>query len=209
VIAAERGTGTEPPDPFDEQQPDAFLDWLKQPAFDGPPQTSRYLASIYRDRLDLQIQFPDIRGQDEARFHEWVWRDSDLKETIPLELLPVEGKGDAHVTSSLNGERPASDSAIGPVEQMLPHLEAMANVQDGSEGAFGGLRRAAQRTLFRVLRPYAFQQRQLHLQLIAALRQVTVALRRQQQLHDSLDRRVRELTKELVETRRENRSPRN
>ena len=57
--------------------------------------------------------------------------------------------------------------------------------------------------LFRLLRPYAFQQHQLQMQLIAALRQVTVALRRQQQVHDSLDARVRELTRELLAAKSE------
>jgi hypothetical protein len=41
------------------------------------------------------------------------------------------------------------------------------------------------------------------MQLIAALRQTAVALRRQQTIHESLDNRVRDLTRELVETKRE------
>ena len=80
----------------------------------------------------------------------------------------------------------------------------MATLQQSAEGHAGRVsRRLRQRAFFRLLRPYAFQQHQLQMQLIAALRQVTVALRRQQQVHDSLDTRVRELTRELVEMKRE------
>ena len=86
---------------------------------------------------------------------------------------------------------------------MLPHLEAMATLQQDAKGTLAGVRRLGQRALFRLLRPYAFQQHQLQMQFIAALRQVTGALRRQQQVHDSLDTRVRELTRELVEMKRE------
>jgi hypothetical protein len=86
---------------------------------------------------------------------------------------------------------------------MLPHLEAMATLQQSAEGTLAGFRRAAQGLLFRFLRPYAFQQHQLQMQLIAALRQATVALRRQQQVHESLDARVRELTRELVAAKSE------
>ena len=34
---------------------------------------SRYLYSLYRDRIDLHVHFPDIFGRDAARFAEWVW----------------------------------------------------------------------------------------------------------------------------------------
>jgi hypothetical protein len=145
VMAAERSGGPEPPAPFDDRNPDAFLNWLNQPAADGPDELSRYLYSIYQDRLDLQIQFPDIKGSDAARFAEWIWRDSDLKEKIPVDLLPVAGGG-LHVIPGRarpTGERagPAPDAApgadasgIGPLEFMLPHLEKMATLQESAEG---------------------------------------------------------------------------
>ena len=203
VLAAERGEGVEPPNPFEERHADELLRWLNQPAGEGSPRLSRYLLSIHRDRLDLQIQFPDIRGNDARRFEEWIWRDSDLREATPLELLPVDRPQaqDAQMSAT---ERTSSDgSGIEPLESMLPHLEAMATMQQRAEGTLAGVRRLGQRALFRLLRPYAFQQHQLQMQLIAALRQVTGALRRQRQVHDSLDRRVRELTRELVEMKRE------
>ena len=213
VMAAEQGSRPEPPDPFDDTNPDAFLGWLNQPEEDGPNQLSRYLYSIYNERLDLQIQFAGIDGSDAPRFAEWIWRDSDLREKIPLELAPVAGVGlHAQTPRSRPAAGPAESapdaagadgSAIGPLEFMLPHLEAMATVQQSAEGALAGFRRIAQRGLFRLLRPYAFQQHQFQMQLIAALRQTTVALRRQQHVHRSLDMRVRELTRELVAAKKE------
>jgi len=214
LMAAEQGTAPEPPDPFDETNPEAFLRWLNRPADDGPRQLSRYLYSIYQDRLDLQIQFPDINGSDAAKFAEWIWRDSDLREKTPLELLPV-AQGGLHaaqpdprvatdgVVAAPDATPGADGSGIGPLESMLPHLEAMATLQESAEGSLAGFRRAAQRVLFRLLRPYAFQQHQLQMQLIAAVRQAAVALRRQQQGHKSLDARVRELTRELLAAKRE------
>jgi hypothetical protein len=207
LLAAERGAAPEPPDPFDASNPEAFVTWLNAPADDGPRLLSRYLYSIYTDRLDLQIQFPDIKGADAARFVDWFWRDSDLREKTPLELLPIRGGGVPTIDEALPSGGvgvPTNDtSAIAPLEELLPHLEQMTALQTSAEGSLSGVRLWAQRLLFRVLRPYAFQQHQLHLQLIAALRQTAAALRRQQQIHDSLDQRVRELVEELVATRRE------
>jgi hypothetical protein len=203
VVAAERGDGVEPPDPFDERNPDGFLRWLNQPAGEASPRLSRYLWSIHRDRLDLQIQFPDIGGADARRFEEWIWRDNDLREATPMELLPVERAHAQDAPTSPTERTPSDGSGIEPLESMLPHLDAMATLQQAAEGPLAGVRRLGQRALFRLLRPYAFQQHQLQTQLIAALRQVAGALRRQQQVHNSLDTRVRELTRELVEIKRE------
>ena len=202
LIEAEDHRGLEPPDPFDSNHPHGFVDWLNAPAGDGPRHLSRYLYSIYRDRLDLQLQFPDVNGQDADRLADWIWRDSDLRETIPLELMPLRR---LTVKSDAAAEAVAADgSGIAPLESMLPHLEAMTTLQEGAAtGPLGGIRRLAQRALFRLLRPYTFQQRQLQLQLIAALRQATVALRRQERLHDSLDAHVRELAEALVAAKRQ------
>jgi glycosyltransferase involved in cell wall biosynthesis len=89
VVEAERTDHPSPPDPFDAAHPDAFVAWLNAPVEGGPPRVSRYLHSIYQDRLDLQIQFPNLYGPDAFRFLDWIWRDNDLQETIPLELMPV------------------------------------------------------------------------------------------------------------------------
>lgn len=207
LMESEAARGPEPPNPFDAANPHAFVDWLNAPPLDGPGRLSRFLYSIYRERLDLQIQFPDLTGRDADRLSDWVWRDSDLRENIPLELMPF-SRPEARSGAARPNEGVAEDgSGIALLESMLPHLDAMTTLQEGAHGPLGSLRRVAQRVLFRVLRPYAFQQSQLHRQLIVALRQATVALRRQEHLHDSLDARVRELTEALLAAKREMRSP--
>jgi glycosyltransferase involved in cell wall biosynthesis len=88
VMAADEGRGTAPPDPFDASNPGAFVEWLNAPAADGPQRVSRYLHSIYMDRMDLQIRFPDAGGADAPAFADWVWKYGVADEVIPLELRP-------------------------------------------------------------------------------------------------------------------------
>jgi glycosyltransferase involved in cell wall biosynthesis len=88
VRAAEVDGAEEPPSPFDANHPEAFLDWLRAPAADGPTAVSRFLYSIYQERPDLRMEFPDLRGADARRFADWIWLDSDIKEQIPIDLLP-------------------------------------------------------------------------------------------------------------------------
>ena len=89
LVSAERTGGQEPPVPFDASAPDAFVEWLNSPAEAGPRRVSRYLYSLYRDRVDLHVHFPDIFGSDAARFNEWAWAHGSSLEPIPIELLPV------------------------------------------------------------------------------------------------------------------------
>ena len=65
------------------------------------------------------------------------------------------------------------------------------------------LRRSAQRLLFRVLRPYWFQQYQFAKFVIAGFGRVATSMRYEQQQREALDGRVRELTRELVSCKRE------
>jgi glycosyltransferase involved in cell wall biosynthesis/2-polyprenyl-3-methyl-5-hydroxy-6-metoxy-1,4-benzoquinol methylase len=88
LIEAEGGKAPEPPDPFDESDPDAFLRWLNTPDEKGPPRVSRYLHQLYRNRVDLQVGFPDIHGADASRYLEWVRRDGVVQARIPSPLLP-------------------------------------------------------------------------------------------------------------------------
>jgi glycosyltransferase involved in cell wall biosynthesis/2-polyprenyl-3-methyl-5-hydroxy-6-metoxy-1,4-benzoquinol methylase len=88
VVAAEQGKGAAPPDPFDAENPDAFVTWLNDPAEGGPKRVSRFLYSIYRERIDLQMHFPDLFGRDAASYADWIWHDGVQQETIPIELLP-------------------------------------------------------------------------------------------------------------------------
>jgi glycosyltransferase involved in cell wall biosynthesis/SAM-dependent methyltransferase len=107
--AAELGKIPEPPDPFDEQQPHAFVDWVNAPEEGGPRRVSRYLYSIYLDRLDLQIHFPDIFGADAARYGEWAWSDGAQQIGIPLEFLPHQRDVDPRAAPS---EPPPLDEGV-------------------------------------------------------------------------------------------------
>jgi hypothetical protein len=214
LLAAERGKAVEPPDPFDRANPEAFVAWLNTPDAEGPPDISRYLHSIYRERLDLQIQFPEIDGADASRFTDWIWQDSDLREKTPMELLPVASAprptGPVRSSASSSAALSASESValdlspVKPLEFLATHLEAMNTLRASADDkSFSGLRLAAQRFLFRLLRPYAFQQQQFNTQLIAGLRHAAVALRREEQLRQTFDARVRDVTRELIEVKRE------
>ena len=88
LLAAEQGSGPEPPDPFDTARPAAFLAWLNSPEDGGPRRVSRYLYQIYRSRVDLQMHFRDIHGADAPRYLEWIRHDGVVQARIPAELLP-------------------------------------------------------------------------------------------------------------------------
>ncbi len=90
--AFQEGRGPEPPNPFG---PDVrFIDWLREPVAGGlSPRVSRYLYSIYQDRVDLQRAFPDLAGADGARYLEWTRRDGAVQYNIPSTLLPTPAAG--------------------------------------------------------------------------------------------------------------------
>ena len=94
-------------------------------------------------------------------------------------------------------------SSVAPLEALLPQLDDLVVPRLTASGRWSKLRLAVQRLLFRVLRPYAFQQQLLHRQIIAGLRQTALALREEQQVLHRLDRRGRVLARELSATRRE------
>jgi glycosyltransferase involved in cell wall biosynthesis len=87
VQEAESGIGEAPPDPFDLERSPGLLDWLNQPAEpDGP--VSRYLMRIWHERTDLQIVFPEVRGEDASTFNAWAHHFGVLEESVPRDLLP-------------------------------------------------------------------------------------------------------------------------
>ena len=105
---------------------------------------------------------------------------------------------------SLRAAPPPTASIAEPIESLMPHLESLAAPRASSgPGALGGLRLAAQRLLFRVLRPYWFQQYQFAKFVIAGFGRVATSMRYEQQHREALDTRVRELTRELVSCKRE------
>jgi glycosyltransferase involved in cell wall biosynthesis/2-polyprenyl-3-methyl-5-hydroxy-6-metoxy-1,4-benzoquinol methylase len=88
LMAAEHGNGPEPPDPFDETRPDAFVAWLNSPDESGPRRISRYLYQLFLSRVDLQMHFRDIFGADAPRYLEWIRHDGVVQAYIPPPLVP-------------------------------------------------------------------------------------------------------------------------
>jgi glycosyltransferase involved in cell wall biosynthesis len=127
-----------------------------------------------------------------------IRRDRVSRVAAPEVVVPKE------IPMSLHSPPPAGTAVSEPVEALIPQLESLATPRVSSEGrSFAGLRLAAQRLLFRVLRPYWFQQYQFHKYLIAAFGRVATAMRYEQVQREALDARVRDLTGELVKCRQE------
>ena len=94
--------------------------------------------------------------------------------------------------------------SVDELESMLAPLAETSTLRLSAEGrSLKGLRLFTQRALFRVLRPLWFQQHQFHAQLVAALRLTAGAIRTEQQARETVDARVRELTRKLLSARRE------
>jgi hypothetical protein len=116
---------------------------------------------------------------------------------LPPVLVPKEAPLSRHVP-------PATDTSAGEsIASLLPQLDALATPQVAEGSGSGGLRSAAQRLLFRVLRPYWFQQYQLHKYMIEAFGRVATAAGQEAQQREALDRRVRELSREVADAARE------
>jgi hypothetical protein len=75
------------PDPFSATDASWCLQWLRAPA-SGPAPLSRYLKRVYEERPDLQAVFPDVAGDDAARFLEWVRSYGEADASIPNQLIP-------------------------------------------------------------------------------------------------------------------------
>jgi hypothetical protein len=91
LLAAERGLGEEPPDPFDHAHPGAFVDWLRDP----PAELSRYLLALHAAREDLRTAFPGVPGPSTADFARWASGKADqhAEPEIPRELASVRRSG--------------------------------------------------------------------------------------------------------------------
>jgi glycosyltransferase involved in cell wall biosynthesis len=81
------GTGTEPPDAIDPDHRDSFLAWLLEPLDDFRPATiTRYLASVYTSRPDLQMAFPFVPAHQTGNFVRWA-ADHGIEESDYLPQL--------------------------------------------------------------------------------------------------------------------------
>ena len=87
IMEAEQGKAAEPPGPFEDGG--GFVAWLNSPSKSGPRSVSRFLYSIYEERPDLRMHFPEIGGRDAGAFADWVWSEGVKQEEIPDELLPT------------------------------------------------------------------------------------------------------------------------
>jgi hypothetical protein len=73
LLAAERGEGREPPDPFDGARPRDCVEWLRSRPSDTPSTcASRYLLELHASRADLSDAFPAVPGADEAALLRWA-----------------------------------------------------------------------------------------------------------------------------------------
>lgn len=90
LLAAERGDGPEPPNPFADHDAGPFLDWLAERPSGGG--VSRYLLAVREGRPDVITTFPGVPGPDEERFLTWVGEAAARKEiAVPEGLLPAAG----------------------------------------------------------------------------------------------------------------------
>jgi hypothetical protein len=77
LLAAERGDGVEPPDPFGAGED--FVVWLREPNGDG---LSPYLVGLRELRDDLMAVFPDVPGADTYRYAMWARGKDELPATL-------------------------------------------------------------------------------------------------------------------------------
>jgi len=118
LLAFEQGRGEEPP--AANGDPDALVRWFNEPVVRSPgASVSRYLHSLYSERLDLQLAFPDLSGKDGERFLTWA-RETGVNEVrIPGALLPI-------VARSAGSEvTPCASAKAPPDRRLLPGVNVV------------------------------------------------------------------------------------
>jgi glycosyltransferase involved in cell wall biosynthesis/SAM-dependent methyltransferase len=88
--------------PFTAAGARELLDWMAA-APGGERAPSRYLLALYDTRPDLRAAFPDLAGEDGARYVSWAQTLGRVEVPIPLALVPG--------WSSRNGEGAAAHTA--------------------------------------------------------------------------------------------------
>ncbi|MGV8978003.1 MAG: glycosyltransferase [Cellulomonas sp.] len=67
------GSAPEPPDPINPEHAGLFRSWLLEPISTFEPiAVTRYLATIYESRADLQLSFPFVPGHQTAPYLRWA-----------------------------------------------------------------------------------------------------------------------------------------
>lgn len=80
-------TGEDAPDPFDDEHPQAFIDWLLEPVPGSTPQITRYLMSVYEYRPDLQASMPGVPERNGRALLAWALRHGRHEAGYDPELL--------------------------------------------------------------------------------------------------------------------------
>jgi glycosyltransferase involved in cell wall biosynthesis len=76
--------------PFSPDGAAEFTAWLREvPSGDAKLGLSRFWLHVYRERPDLQREFPDLHGTDRARFVSWIATDG-ARQLDAYGLLPLE-----------------------------------------------------------------------------------------------------------------------
>jgi glycosyltransferase involved in cell wall biosynthesis/SAM-dependent methyltransferase len=90
LLEFERGRGEEPPPANGD--PEEIVGWLNGPKVRSiSASISRYLHSVYSERIDLMAAFPDLPGADGPRYLSWV-RETGMEEArIPEAFRPAAG----------------------------------------------------------------------------------------------------------------------
>jgi hypothetical protein len=127
VLAAERGEASEPPDPFDAADPEAFTEWLNAPDARGARRWSRYIRALYDARPDVQAHMPHIDGADAARFGNWLRTDGVVQEHIPPALTPP---APTLETPHVNGAQP--DEPLKEGVNLTGYFEAELGVGEAA-----------------------------------------------------------------------------
>ena len=121
-----------------------------------------------------------------------------------LEAIRRERRSRTVVPAAQPASETAAPEAIDAVEAALARIEALATPRITVDGRpFARARTAAQRGLFRLLRPFWFQHQQLHSELIGVLLQLTRGLRHEREARAATERRLAQLTGDVALTTRE------
>jgi glycosyltransferase involved in cell wall biosynthesis/predicted TPR repeat methyltransferase len=127
---AERRGGEMPPDPFDADEADRFVDWLNEPSHPEAPALTRYLVELHSERPELSQRFPDLRWADREGFLEWVRMHGRRSYDVPAQLLP------GPVSPA-----PPERLETGGVN-VVGYFRTESGVGQASRHVIGGLRRA-------------------------------------------------------------------
>jgi hypothetical protein len=91
--------------PFTFAGATTFHEWLRSDAPDAPPGINRVLARVYRQRADLQEQFPDLFGPDREGLLGWS-REFGVREVPLLAKIASRQNGDEPGAVALDPELP-------------------------------------------------------------------------------------------------------